>query len=163
MALLYLRPDADDTDGGWTDSSGGTSLFDKIDEVSLDDADYIRSALEPVHDICKIRLSDPGVTVSEPAKVRYRYRKRGDASADLTVSLLQGLTAIATWTHSDIAVTFTTAEQTLTTPQFTAISDFTNLFLQFDAAISAPGNLYNAEDGTTNYVAEDGVTFYVQE
>jgi hypothetical protein len=133
MAFTYLRPDADDTDGSWVDSSGGTSLFDKIDETSLDDADYIRSALDPVHDICKIRLSDPGGSVSEPAKVRYRYRKRGDARTDLTVTLLQGATPIAVWSNSNIGTTFTTAEQTLTTPQFTAISDFTNLFLQFDA------------------------------
>lgn len=33
MALAFLRPDADDVDGNWKDSSGGAALFDKIDDV----------------------------------------------------------------------------------------------------------------------------------
>ena len=136
MVLTYIRPDADDTDGGWTDDGGATTLFDHIDESSATDSDYIQSSNNPDHDIVKLRLSDPAVSLLQrPATVRYRYRKKGDPnqSMNLTATLLQGSTAIASWTHSDIDTSFTTAEQTLTEAQFNSISDFTDLFIQFDA------------------------------
>ena len=45
--------------------------------------------------------------------------------------LLQGSTVIASWQHNDIGTSYTLAEQSLTSGQFSAISDLTNLFLQF--------------------------------
>lgn len=165
MAFQYIRPDADAIDGNWTTDTGSTTLFSSIDETVADDNDFIISSNNPNHDICKIRLSDPGAMSMQPCTVRYRYGKRGEASfsLDLTVSLLQGVTVIASWTHTDVGTTFVLAEQLLTTPQFNAITDFTDLFLQFDPVSGAPGNAFVAEDGTTNYVAEDGTTYYVQE
>lgn len=42
VALQYARPSADAAAGGWTSTPGSpTTLFDKIDEASADDADYI--------------------------------------------------------------------------------------------------------------------------
>ena len=55
-----------------------------------------------------------------------------EASTSLTVRLFDGSTEIAEWTHNDIAETFTDAVQTLTTPQYGAITDFANLFVELD-------------------------------
>lgn len=131
-ALRSLQPDADSIDGGWTDQVGGTSLFAAVDEMIADDADYIRSAGDPVVDVCKIALSNPsGAAPAEPFIVIYRYKKAGSNPIDLGVRLLQGVTEIAAWSHSDVGTEFIIAEQTLTGPQFAAISDFNDLFIEF--------------------------------
>jgi Concanavalin A-like lectin/glucanases superfamily len=134
-AIVYnfMRPDADDTDGTWTDQSGGTSLFAAIDETVVDDADYIQSVQAPVNDLCKIRISDPSVAPGQPFKVRYRYKKTGTAAIDLRVRLLEGTTVIATWTHSDIGTDFLTTTQTLSGGEFASITDFNNLYIEFRA------------------------------
>src|SRR3954468_15059146 len=75
IVLLYLRPDADSVDGGWTNELGGTSLFASIDETVASDTDYIQSSANPVADIAKISLSNPSSAVASPVKVRYRYQK----------------------------------------------------------------------------------------
>ena len=132
----YLRPDADDTDGGWKTEADTTSLFGSVDETAASDSDYIKSSADPDHDICKLRLSDPSSVSMMPSRVRYRYRKTGDAGIplNLTVSLVQGAsTTIASWTHTDISGSFATAEQSLTQAQFDTISDFNDLFIQFDS------------------------------
>jgi len=126
-------PDADSIDGTWTDQSGGTSLFAAIDEIVASDADYIKSASNPVNDTCKISLSDPTVSPAQPFVILYRYRKDGTGQIDLTVRLLEGTTQIGTWTHTDITGTFTDVSQTLTGGEFSSITDFTNLFLEFKA------------------------------
>lgn len=141
MVLTYIRPDADDTDGGWTDEGGATTLFDHIDESSATDSDYIQSSNNPVDDIVKLRLSDPSVSLLQrPVTVRYRYRKKGDPNLtmNLTASLLQGASTIASWQHDDIGSDFVTAEQALTAPQFALISDFNDLFIQFSASTVLP-------------------------
>jgi len=110
------------------------TLFNAIDEVLASDSDYIVSSTNPVNDVCEIRISDPGSAPAEPAKVRYRYWRTGSGgSMELRVRLLQGATQIASWTHSAITTTPTTVEQTLTSPQFASITDFTDLRLEFRA------------------------------
>ena len=60
VALVYLRPDADAANSGWTDQSGSASnLYQAIDETAFSDADYIRSSANPTADIVRFRLSDP--------------------------------------------------------------------------------------------------------
>lgn len=133
VVLLYLRPDADSIDGGWTNELGGTSLFASIDETVANDTDYIQSIANPSLDIAKISLSNPSTGVTSPVKLRYRYKKSADAPADLTVRLLQGSTEIAAWSHTGISASFVTTEQTLTAPQLAAISDFNDLYIEFTA------------------------------
>lgn len=133
-ATMLLRPDADITAGGWLNEVGGVTLFSSIDEVVAGDADYIVSGSSPVNDSCEIRLSDPGSLAAQPAKVRYRYWRTGAAgSMELRVRLLQGATQITSWTHSAITSTHTTTEQTLSTPEFAAITNFNDLRLEFRA------------------------------
>jgi hypothetical protein len=131
MAFTYLRPDADDTDGGWTNDAGGTALFSAIDEVVVDDNDFIKSSDGGEIDAARIRLSNPGGSVAQPATVRYRYKKVGSVNLILTVTLYQGATPIASWSHSSIGGSFATVDQVLTTPQFASITDFDDLYLGF--------------------------------
>src|SRR3954468_16329145 len=135
IVLLYLRPDADSIDGGWTNELGGTSLFSSIDETSADDSDYIRSSINPVADIAKISLGNPSGGVGAPAKIRYRYKKDSTTTVNLTVRLLQGVTEIASWTHTGISSSYVTTEQTLTAPQLASITDFTDLYIVFEANV----------------------------
>jgi hypothetical protein len=131
--IEYLRPDADDVDGGWTNELDGTTLFSSIDEVTEDDSDFIKSSLTPSADMARIRISDPSTALAEPFHVEYRYKKLGVPTVDLVVRLKQGTTQIAAWTHSNIADSFVTTTQTLSSGEFSSITDFTNLFIELEA------------------------------
>lgn len=103
MSTETIRPDADTALDGWTDQAGGTTaIYATVDESTASDSDYVQS---------------PVISATR---------------ADLKVRLLQGSTTIVEWTHTDVSETFTTAEQTLTSPQLAAISDFSNLFIELD-------------------------------
>lgn len=135
----YLRPDGDVLNAdNWVSSAGGF-LFDAINEVATDDADYI---LSPAANLAgaglwtfRLRLSDPaaGKTFIEPIKVRYRFRKTNTGDKNLIVTLKQGTTVIASWNHTGagITTTFQTVTQTLTALQAFNITDFNNLFIEF--------------------------------
>lgn len=89
MTQLFLRPSADVSDGNWTDAAGGTTLYASLDETSLDDADYIKSGINPVADICKLELSNPSGDWEEPVTLRFRFRKDNTAEAGIAFTLLQ--------------------------------------------------------------------------
>lgn len=130
----FLRPDADDLDGSWTNELDGTNLFPSIDEAIVpDDADYIKSDNHPVADICRFGISNPTRTPAGPMRLRVRYRREGTGVVNLVVRLKQDTTEIAAWTYNDIGASFVTAEETLTGPQFAAITNFNNLFVELQA------------------------------
>lgn len=138
----YGRPSADTSIGTYTDQVGGaTNIYTTIDEVAADDADYIRSVAAPANApyVCALStLEDP--VSSTGHIVRYRYAKdaSGGAQIDLTVQLRQGYvnegtpgTLIASWSHTNISNTFTTAAQTLSGAEADAITNYGSLFLRF--------------------------------
>ena len=133
--VLFLRPDGDDTDGRWTNENNGLVLFSSIDEVVADDSDHIRSGDTPAADICKISLSNPvEVDANGAHTIRYRYRKDAVSNPlDLTVRLVQGVTTIASWNHTNIGESVVEAEQTLTAGQRANITDYDDLFFEFEA------------------------------
>lgn len=135
MTLFFLRPDADNSAGTWTNEVGSTPLWSSIDESAASDTDYIQSVNKPSVAICKISLSDPVGSPVQPTVVRYRHKKLDTAGrgVQLKVRLKQGTTTIAEWVHPDDGTSFVTDAQNLTDPQFAAITDFTNLFLEFEA------------------------------
>lgn len=166
----FLRPDADDADGTWTNEAGGTSLFASVDDTSANDSDYIQSSDDPSADVCRFRLSNPATVLTPPGKIRVRYKRSGTGSVDLTVRLKQGTTEIASWVLPDISSTFTTTEQTLTSGQYASITDFDNLFveLQADAASTwpdatntgyAPGTTFTLRDNVLVQSSADGQVF----
>jgi hypothetical protein len=130
-----LVPDADNTDGGWTNETGGTVLYSSVDEAAPNDSDYIISSDRPVSDICKISVSNPGGGIQAPLAVFYRYKKSGSNAIDLRVRLLEGGTQIASWTHTNIDANFISVEQVLSSGELASISDPTNLFLEFKASV----------------------------
>jgi len=129
-----ITPDADDNDGSWLNEVGGTTLVPSIDEMVPNNSDYIISSVEPISDIARVRLSDPSGAIQQPMSVFYRCGTQGTGSINLKVRLMQGTTQIAEWTHFPCPSAPTTVEQVLTSPQFTSITDPTNLFLEFEAA-----------------------------
>jgi len=57
------RPDADDTDGSWTDKDGGSTLYTSIDDTSSDDATtFIQCEDTGGDDACIVQLA----TISAP-------------------------------------------------------------------------------------------------
>jgi len=139
FVVQLLRPDADDSISDWTDQTGSTTtIFNSIDEVSASDADYIRSPTPPNASVARFRLSDPtaGKTLVDPVKVRYRFKKTSSDDQQLIVSLKQGTTLIASWTHTGggLTETFQTAEQTLSSGELASITDFNNLYIEFQAS-----------------------------
>lgn len=148
--VLYLHPDADDTDGSWTnEAASATNLFASIDESwPAVDTDYIQSVHDPAPDICKIRLSNPAGSLNDPTRVRTKYYSRGESPGTLVVRLKQGATEIASWTYGNIAGIPTASVETLTAPQLAAITDPTDLFLWFEASgYAGPGDIVSGGTG----------------
>jgi hypothetical protein len=141
----FGRPSTDTTNESWVDQADGASnIYTKLDEVSADDADYIKSALTPTSDVYVTKLS----TVEDPVSavnhtVRYRYAKSasGGDQIDLTVELRQGYTnegaqgtLIATCgTHTNISDTWTAGTYTLSAGEANSITNYADLFLRFVA------------------------------
>jgi len=137
-AYMYLRPDGVITLGSWTDNADGTTnIYQAIDEATPSDADYVKSETEPSSSTFEVSLSNPTETVDDTKDhvVSYRYAKNDTSSTiNLVVSLRLGTgTEIASWTHNNIGTTVTQADQTLTGPQVTAITGYTDLRLRFVA------------------------------
>ncbi|RDD62620.1 LamG-like jellyroll fold domain-containing protein [Ferruginivarius sediminum] len=131
----YLRPSQDGNAGNWSPSTG-SDLYAMLDEANPDDGDYIESSNLPANEVTQIKLgaaADPGVNTGHV--IRYRYEKTGSAQIDLTVRLTQGQggTTVATWSHTNIPTSWTGAEQTLTTGEADSITDYADLWLEFEA------------------------------
>src|SRR5215204_2014546 len=128
--MAFLRPNADAVDGNWTNQAGSNvALYDSLDETVASDTDYIQSPTNPINEVCKIALGDPSGALAEPFVLRYRYNNI--SGAQLKIRLLQGTTEIASWTETTAG--WNTSERTLTSPQFAAITDFTDLYVELKA------------------------------
>lgn len=135
----FARPNSDISKGGWTDTAGGDNdgiLYDEINETARSDTNYARSAsliLNGQTDTWTSGLS----SVTDPQEssnhiVSYTYRKSAaGATIDITTRLMQGATQIASWTHNAVGTSFTLAQQTLTGAQANAITNYSDLRLEF--------------------------------
>lgn len=134
-AATIARPSSDISIGNWTTNTGGTTnLYATIDEETPSESDFIQSGQTPSADTIEVQLS----SVSDPASsdghvVKYRYKKANTGNVSLTVRLMQGATEIASWTHSNISSTWTTASQTLSGAQADSITDYSDLRFKFEA------------------------------
>jgi len=133
VPVQILRSDSDITDGGWTTDTGGNDLFTAIDEVTPSDLDYIRSEENPANDVAEVGLTNQAGGIVAPYKVRYRYMKTPGVQIDLVVDLVQGITVIATWTHTDISDSIVQVEQTLTAPEAANVTNVNDLRVRFTA------------------------------
>ena len=130
----FANPSSDVTTNDWTNELGGTTnLYQSIDEPEADDNDYISSPIIEVggnsyYETQLGPLSDPLGNTGHV--VRYRIGKAsGGATLNATISLRQGATEVASWSHT---VTSTvTYNQTLTSGQADSITDYGDLRLRF--------------------------------
>jgi hypothetical protein len=110
----------------------GANFAAMIDEFPSDDADYDWCAVPGTHafEVTTQNATDPVSSVGH----LIRYRLLLD-SGTITVSLKQGATVIASWTHTGIAAATTqTYLQTLNATQSDSITDYTDLRLSFSIA-----------------------------
>lgn len=108
------RPISDIGNAGWV--STRSSLYDAIDDLVPDDADYISTSTAST---CELGLSEtayPGT--SSQALI---YRASSINGSTLTVTLKQGATTIATWSHA-LTPTLTTYRQALTAGQIALLT-----------------------------------------
>lgn len=142
----YGRPSADTNNpGNWTPTpSTPTTLYDKLDEATADDTDYISSPTAPASAVYVTKLS----TLEDPLSstghiIRWRRQKSasGGAQIDLTVQLRQGYvnegsqgTLITSQSDANIPATWTTATYTLSAAEADAITNYGDLYLRFVAA-----------------------------
>lgn len=112
----FTRPTSDISLGAWTDNSGGaTNLFQKIDEVTFDDADFVQSDLSSNPDELVIGLrpfADPGVNTGHTIRLRQKKSAASGDTTDLDVIVQAGDWDVHTESYDDIddstnAVNFT--------------------------------------------------------
>ena len=123
----FCAPTSDVTVGSWSPTSGA-SLYAMLDETTPSDVDYIRTGTPA--DSCTVGLAaatDPAVSTGHVVS----YRIQGNGTSGLTVSLRQGATLIASWTHDPAPTDWTTYAQLLTAGEADAITDYAALRLQF--------------------------------
>jgi hypothetical protein len=127
----YARPDADDTDGDWTDKDGGTTLYTSIDEASADDATtYIKVEDTGSNEVCIVRLSDVSAPGSSGTYIKYKALTEDNAFTgnppDLKLELLQDTIVKATTTNTSVSTgSFTSYSYTIS--DVSGISDWTDL------------------------------------
>lgn len=140
----FARPSTDTYNAdGWTEDDGtSVNMFQEIDEVSFDDADYVRSALAPTSDVYVTKLTTLNDPVSSTGHI-VRWRRRapvvGGANVKLQVQLRQGYvnegtlgTLIAERALTSVTDTAFTADSiTLSGSEADAITDYTDLYLRF--------------------------------
>ena len=72
MANQIALPNADDTDGSWTDKDGGTTLYTSIDEASADNATtFIKSTDNGSDDACIVQLASISAPASGNVRIKY--------------------------------------------------------------------------------------------
>ena len=131
----FLRPDADDSVGGWTTNAGASAnLYQAIDETSASEADYIRSGLLPAggSQTYRATLSAPTIDPRRSSGhiVRYRYYAE-QAGMTLVVKLKQGTTEIASNTHAAItAGSWIAGTFTLSAGETDAVTEYGDLLLE---------------------------------
>lgn len=134
----FGRPSADTVRTGWTDEAAGTTdIYTGIDEVSAEDTEYIKTPTPPganEFESLLTTLTDP--LSSSTHVMRWRRRKQpasGSADINLTVRLLEGATQRVSRSDTTIPGTFTDTSYTLSAGEADAITDYTNLRLEFVA------------------------------
>jgi len=180
-------PDSDINSGNWEDQTGGDNdglQYDEINEVQRDDQDFTSSSRmnggNP-NDQLDVSLSDiPDPEISTDHTVYYTYKKDQNkgVTLDLTVSLIEGSTTIASWTHTGVGRNWTSATQTLTTIEADSISNYSDLSLSFTVSCSSCNggprsieiswaglNIKLSPDGTSSGIDpnEWGIAFFIND
>jgi hypothetical protein len=128
---------ADVSVGDWSREDGSTTdLYESINELAVDDADYIRSPLSPVSPSA-VRLQIGGLdepTVRTGHIITYRYSKDAAGTIQLTARLYQGAaTLIETDEPVSVSSEWVTRQWELSPTNAAGITDYTDLRIEFEA------------------------------
>jgi hypothetical protein len=126
--LRYSYPTADTTAGPWAASSG-SDLYAMIDEETPSDLDYIAASGTGTGKFKILPVTDPGASTGHVVN----YRIWSPVAGNAKVRLVQGSTTVAEWTHTSLPATATLYSQSLTGEQADAITDYDDLYLEFEA------------------------------
>jgi len=154
LQFQTARPASDVTVGAWVPSTG-SDLYAMIDEPNVDDADHIYTAFNAAEsEVALSALQDPLSSTGHTL----RYRVEGNGSSGITVTLLCGSTVIASWTHDPAPSSWTTYEQTLSSGQADAITDYSDLRVRFYeyAPLMEEDSDYLVDETGENLMVENG-------
>jgi hypothetical protein len=134
----YYTPDADISNAGlWT----ATPLYQKVDEASYSDADYIACPVNATNAECVLGLpdvTDPGVHTGHT--LRIRASKTVKQSCNIQYALYQGTTAIHTVaSFNPSQTTFTEYSYTLSEAEAANITNYADLRVYLTASSTAGG------------------------
>lgn len=128
----FARPTADDVVGNWITSP----LYSKINETPYDDGVFIQSEPNPIFSTCRVKISsltDPSVSTGHIVRYRYQKNLASEQPINIVVRLYQGATIIAQATHTDVGNPWTSGSFTLSGTEADSITDYTDLYIQFEA------------------------------
>ena len=141
----FGRPIADTCIGNWTDEAAGTTdIYQGIDEVTAEDAEYIQSELNPSASpyVCALTttLEDPVSSTGHIMRWRRRKSASGGAEINLVVQLRMGYvnegtpgTQITSQTDNTLPSTWTDTSYTLIGGEADTITDYTDLAIRIAA------------------------------
>lgn len=120
--------------GGWVDQGGGgANIYQSVDEVSTNDADYIRSPVAPVNADVTFGLTDipdPNSGSGHVLRVRCYQNAGSIPQLTITVTLLQGGTTIASFAQALAANSvFADYSYTLSQAEADSITDYAALVI----------------------------------
>jgi len=128
QAYQFARPSSDTDAVGWLPSTG-TDLYAMIDEVAVDDADYIyTTTVDADAEVALSSLVDP----TSSSEHIVRFRARAPYGGQVKVGLYQTTTLVAEWTDS-LSTSFETYAHTLAGAEADAITNYGALRLRFTA------------------------------
>jgi hypothetical protein len=132
-----VRPASDVALGGWTNESGGTSLFASLNEASRSDVSLVRSLDNPNADTFEVALGSIGAGALADGTLNIVVGKgiNNAIVIDQTVRLMQGATPIATWSYLDVPYGPTLKTEALTGPQLASITNYADLRIRVTATV----------------------------
>ena len=141
----YALPDADDTDGSWTDKDGGTVLYTSIDDAvgSADDVTtYIKVEDFSSNEVCIVRLGDVSAPGSSGTYIKFKALTTDNSSMGgeprLQLELLQGDIVKAT-TPTTIISTSSWTAYSHQIADVSGISDWTALKMRITMVSQGTG------------------------
>ena len=142
--MQFARPSSDTLLSSWSNQAASTvTVYTAINEVTQEDTSFVQSQLLPTSGLWYVtRLTSIGDPLTgDSHTVSYAYERSSEAGGgqcDLEVELREGFvstvtpgTSIASWTHTAISTSWTSAAQTLTTVQANLITQYSSMFLIF--------------------------------
>ena len=132
----YIYPNGVMASTNWTRQDGGaTNQHWAIDEVTPDDADYIRSEISPIDSEIQIAVTSPSIAAmdtSQPVRLRYRYAQTAGEDQILRMQLWDaGANSILReQVHYDADTSFKDGEFILSQAEAQSVANMDNLYVK---------------------------------